>query len=59
MPGARPKGRSDHDIALDFVADMRGTAASAAEAGLLRRAVDACCEDPDFDVLVAAPDGGT
>jgi DNA repair protein SbcD/Mre11 len=58
VPGARSKGRSDHDIALDFVADMRGTAASAAEAGLLRRAVDACCEDPDFDVLVPAPDGG-
>jgi exonuclease SbcD len=58
VPGARPKGRSDHDIALDFVADMRGTPASAAEAGLLRDAVDACCEDPDFDVLVVAPDGG-
>jgi exonuclease SbcD len=37
---------------------MRGTAASASEAGLLRRAVVACCEDPDFDVLVPAPDGG-
>jgi exonuclease SbcD len=58
VPGARVKGRSDHDIALDFLADMRGTPASPAEAGLLRDAVDACCEDPDFDVLVAAADGG-
>jgi len=58
VPGARVRGRSDHDIALDFLADMRGTPASTAEAGLLRDAVDACCEDPDFDVLVAALDGG-
>ena len=27
------------------------------EAAALRDAVDACCEDPDFDVLVAPPDG--
>ncbi|GAA2150617.1 exonuclease SbcCD subunit D [Nocardioides koreensis] len=51
-PAARLHGRSDHDIALDFVAEMRGAAASDEEAGLLRDAFDACCEDPDFDVLV-------
>jgi exonuclease SbcD len=52
-PAARLQGRSDHDIALDFVADMRGAAATEAEAALLRDAFDACCEDPDFDVLVS------
>ena len=52
-PAARLHGRSDHDIALDFVADMRGAAATEAEAALLRDAFDACCEDPDFDVLVS------
>jgi len=52
-PAARLHGRSDHDIALDFVADMRGVAATEAEAALLRDAFDACCEDPDFDVLVS------
>ena len=52
-PAARLQGRSDHDIALDFVAEMRGGAATDEEAGLLRDAFDACCEDPDFDVLVS------
>ena len=48
-------GRSDHDIALDFIADLRGAAASPAESDLLRQAVDACCEDTDLDVLVGGP----
>lgn len=52
-PAARLQGRSDHDIALDFVAEMRGAAATEEEAALLRDAFDACCEDPDFDVLVS------
>jgi exonuclease SbcD len=47
------EGRSDHDIALDFVAAVRGTPASDQEAGLLRDACDACCDDPDADVAVA------
>ncbi len=51
-PAARPTGRADHDVALDFVADLRGTPATTAEAALLRDAVDACCEDPDVDALV-------
>ncbi|WP_122817503.1 exonuclease SbcCD subunit D [Nocardioides pantholopis] len=54
--GARPAsaadGRSDHDIVAEFVADLRGTPADADEAGLLRRAVDSCCEDTDLDVTV-------
>lgn len=53
VPTAKPQGRSDHAIALDFVHEMRGAPASRAEAALLQEAVDACCEDPDFDVLVS------
>ncbi len=54
-PLARTQGRSDHAIALDFVAELRGTPATPAESALLRDASDACCEDPDFDVLVSEP----
>lgn len=53
VPVARSQGRSDHAIALDFVAELRGAPATKAEAALLQTAVDACCEDPDFDVLVS------
>jgi exonuclease SbcD len=53
VPTAAPRGRSDHAIALDFVTAMRGTPATDAESALLQAAVDACCEDPDFDVLVS------
>jgi DNA repair protein SbcD/Mre11 len=52
VPLARVQGRSDHDIALDFLAEMRGAPASDAESGLLREAFDACCEDTDVDVLL-------
>lgn len=47
------EGRSDHEIALDFVAAVRGTPASDDESALLRDACDACCDDPDADVVVA------
>jgi exonuclease SbcD len=52
-------GTSDHAIALDFVRHVRGSAATTAEAALLRDAIDACCHDPDQDVLVGgtSPDG--
>lgn len=53
VPVARGHGRSDHAIALDFVAELRGTPATKAESALLQSAVDACCEDPDFDVVVS------
>jgi exonuclease SbcD len=53
-PAARATGRSDHDIALDFVADLRGTPATPAEAALLRDAVDACCDDPDLEPTTPA-----
>ena len=55
VPVARTRGRSDHEIALDFIADMRGSAASEAEAALLLAACDGCREDPEADVLVAGP----
>jgi len=54
VPLARPRGRSDHDIALDFVAELRGASATDDEAALLQAACDACCEDPEADVLVSA-----
>lgn len=47
-------GRSDQDIALDFVAALRGRAATDAEAALLAEAVDACCHDPEADTQVSA-----
>ncbi|QIK76473.1 exonuclease SbcCD subunit D [Nocardioides piscis] len=51
-PHARDDGRSDHDITLDFVKDLRGVPATPSESALLRAAVDACCEDPDLDPVV-------
>jgi exonuclease SbcD len=45
--------RSDHEIAVDFMSDMRGAPPSRDEAALLFRAVDACCEDVDVDTVVA------
>jgi len=50
---ARPQGRSDYAIALDFVKDLRGAPATKAEAALLQEAFDSCCEDPDADVVVS------
>ncbi len=59
VPLARTRGRSDHEIAVDFVTEMRGAAATPAETALLRDASDACCDDPDFDVVVPAPSGAS
>ena len=52
-PAARMHGRSDHDITLEFVADLRGRPASAEEAALLQLACDACGDDPEVDTLLA------
>jgi exonuclease SbcD len=61
-PRARTHGRSDHQITLDFVADLRGTPATDEEARLLQDACDGCAHDPDADTLVPAaapgPGGG-
>jgi exonuclease SbcD len=51
-PVASVAGRSDHDIALDFVTELRGVPASPTESDLLLEACDACCDDTDLDVLV-------
>ena len=56
-PTAPPHGRTDHEIALDFVAELRGTPATGAEAAVLLEACDACCDDPDFDTLLSAGAG--
>ncbi|HQR26880.1 MAG TPA: exonuclease SbcCD subunit D [Nocardioides sp.] len=50
-PVARPTGRSDHEIALEFVAELRGRPATPAERALLGAACDAVPDDPDADVL--------
>jgi DNA repair protein SbcD/Mre11 len=52
VPLAETRGRSDHEIALDFVREMRGGPASEAESALLQSACDACAEDPDADTVV-------
>ncbi|QWF24509.1 exonuclease SbcCD subunit D [Nocardioides sp. LMS-CY] len=54
VPAARPQGRSDHLIALDFVTELRGAPATAAESALLQAATEACCDDPEVDVLVSS-----
>jgi exonuclease SbcD len=55
---ARPvSGTSDHAIAVDFVRHVRGSKATKAESALLQEAVDACCHDPDQDVLVGTLPG--
>lgn len=48
------EGRSDHAIAVDFVAAVRGAPATDPESALLRDACDACAGDPDADTAVAA-----
>lgn len=45
------EGRSDHEITLDFVAAVRGAAATPDEADLLRDACDASAREPDADPL--------
>lgn len=59
VPSSRTQGRSDHDIALEFMTAMRGEEASPAERALLRRAVDACCDDPDLDPVRRPGDHGS
>ena len=48
----RLEGRSDRDIAVEFVTAVRGAPATDAESALLRDACDACAADPDADTLV-------
>ena len=48
LPAARTQGRTDHDIADEFVADLRGVPLTDDERSLLHAAVDACCDDRDL-----------
>ncbi|MGO4258935.1 exonuclease SbcCD subunit D [Marmoricola sp. RAF53] len=45
----RLEGRSDHEVALDFVAAVRGTPATDTESALLAAACDAAAREPDAD----------
>ena len=54
-PVSRPvTGRTDHEVALDFVADVRGTPATEAEAALLLDACDSCRVAGEADQVVGA-----
>lgn len=55
---ATPQGRTDHEIALDFVGEVRGAPASEEESRLLLTACDACAEDPEVDLLVPSAGSG-
>lgn len=50
-PAAASLSRRDHDIAREFLVELRGSEPSAAELALLDQAVDACCDDPEVDTL--------
>lgn len=50
-PVAPPGGRSDHEIALDFVGSVRGTPATPEESDLLLRACDAAPHDTEQDPM--------
>ena len=53
---ATPHGRSDHEVALDFVEAMRGAPAADDESALLLQACDACADDPEADLLLSGAD---
>jgi len=53
----RGPAKRDRDLVADFIADLRGASASADELALLGRAVDACCEDPEVDMLLGVETG--
>jgi exonuclease SbcD len=55
VPAARTgAGLTDHQIALEFVRDVRERPADDAESALLRAACDACRDDTDLDPGVVA-----
>lgn len=54
VPSARSGSLSDHDLVHDFVTELRGAPPSEAERVLLGLAVDACCEDPEVDVMLTS-----
>jgi hypothetical protein len=54
----RVDGRSDFDVALGFVAEVRELEASTEEALLLQLACDSCRIDEDADAPVAVTGAG-
>lgn len=54
VPAARLGNLSDHDLVHDFVTELRGAPPSEAERALLGLAVDACCEDPEVDMMLTS-----
>jgi DNA repair protein SbcD/Mre11 len=52
---ATTRGRSDHQVTLDFVDAMRGAPAADDESALLLQACDSCADDPDADMLLSSP----
>lgn len=57
-PSAASVGRRDHDVAREFMVELRGGDPSTAELDLLDRAVDACCDDRDADTLDSTTTAG-
>ena len=58
LPAARlGAGVSDHQVSLDFVADVRGRPADEAESALLLEACDACGHDREADPHVRSGSG--
>jgi DNA repair protein SbcD/Mre11 len=51
LAAAPASHRPAHEIATDFVREMRGSAPTEAERALLVEACDACSDDPDADPL--------
>jgi exonuclease SbcD len=59
LPALATHARSDRDIALEFMTDLRGGPPDEGEATLLLQAVDECCDDTDVDSLLSRePDDG-
>jgi exonuclease SbcD len=56
VPTIRPGARTDHEIAMEFVRELRGVAATDEEAALLLQACDACTDDSDVDTLLSVGD---
>ena len=57
-PAAASLSRRDHEIAVEFLTELRGCPPADDEVALLHRAVDACCDDPEVDTLVGAGGAG-
>lgn len=58
LPASQTHGRTDHDIAHDFMLELRGAPPTDEETTLLFRAVDSCCDDPDFDTVMSEEEPG-